>query len=328
MPTIPRTSLAAVLTAAVGLTTTACLPDALLITPVRTNRKLVESEIVHEAWLAPKIAVIDVTGVLVNARRPGLLSDGEQPVSLLLEQLDRARRDGAVKAVILRINSPGGTVGAGELMHHEVMRFREETGKPVIAVMMDVAASGAYYVACACDELVAHRSTVTGSIGVILQLFDVTGAMAKIGVTPNTIKSGPLKAIGSPFQRLSDQDREVFQGVIDGMYEEFVAVVVAGRPNLTEARIRELADGRVYTAAQALDVGLIDRIGTLQEVIASTKQRVGVKHANVVAYHRPNGYVANYYARGGRPAEVNAIKIELPSWLRDRTPRFMYLWSP
>ncbi len=305
-----------------------CAPTGFLITPVSTRRQLVETELIHQAWLAPKIAVIDIEGVMVNARKADLLSDGEHPVSLLLEELDRAAADRAVKAVILRINSPGGTVGASELMHHQVLRFRQKTAKPVVAVMMDVAASGAYYLACACDEIVAHRSTVTGSIGVILQLFDFTGTMAKIGVTPTTIKSGDLKGGGSPFVTLAEEDRRIFQSIIQQMHDDFVAVVVAGRPQLTEERIRELADGRVYTARQALENGLIDRIGTLQEAIDDLKHTIGARRVNVVAYHRPLNYVPNYYARHPLSPRINLINVDLPAWLRGSGARFMYLWVP
>lgn len=302
------------------------MPNGFLITPVRTNRKLVETTLRSEAWLAPKIAVIDVDGILANAASSSLLGSGEQPVSLLLEKLDKARNDHRVKAVILRINSPGGTVAASELMHAEIMHFRESTSKPVVAVMMDVAASGGYYIACACDEIVAHRSTVTGSIGVVMQLFDVTGTMRKIGVKPTTIKSGELKAGGSPFHTLSETDRAVFQSIIDEMHQRFVEVVAMGRPKLTAERIRQLADGRVYTAGQALEVGLVDSIGTMRTTVEAVKKRIGAKHIRLVSYHRPMGYVPNYYARAA--TAPNVVHIDLPPWLRSAGARFMYLWAP
>ena len=148
--------------------------QGLLIRPVSTNRPLVETVLSRDGVFAfDKIAVIDVSGVMANSAGSGLFGDGEHPVSLLVEQLDKARRDRRVKGVVLRINSPGGTVTASELMHAEIERFKE-SGKPIVAVMMDVAASGGYYIACACDEIIAHKSTVTGSIGVIMQMFDIS----------------------------------------------------------------------------------------------------------------------------------------------------------
>ena len=319
-------------TACCALAAAGCMPDSIMITPVHRKPELIEQTLVRGGWFAPKIALIDVDGVIVNERTSMLLGDGEHPVSLLLEKLDRARGDSSVRAVILRINSPGGSVVAAELMHAEIERFRRETGRPVVAVMMDVAASGGYYIACACDEIVAHPSSVTGSIGVILQLFDVTGTMSKIGVTGHTIRSGDRKGGGSPFERLSDQDRAIFQTMIDEMHERFVQVVAAGRPELTLERARELADGRVYTAGQALELGLIDRIGTIRDVVNEFKHRMGVARANVVTYGRPTGYNPNIYARArageGARGDVNIVNIDLPGWLRGGGARFMYLWWP
>ncbi|MCH7700659.1 MAG: signal peptide peptidase SppA [Planctomycetes bacterium] len=307
-----------------------CFPSGgFLIKPVSANRDLDETVLTADSrWAAAKIALIDVDGILMNRNKPELLGDGEHPVSLLLEQLDKARRDPRVKGVLLRINSPGGSVTASELMHEEIMHFRK-SGKPVVAVMTDVAASGGYYIACACDRILAHRSSVTGSIGVIMQLFDVTGTMAKLGVSGEAITSGRNKAGGSPFTPLTDEQRAIFQGVVDELYDRFVTVVAEGRPDLDEARVRELADGRIYTAQQALDVGLIDGITTMRQAIADLKRQVGEKRIKVVAYHRPLGYKPNYYAQ--RPAgrgDTNLLNIDLSGWPQRIAPRFMYLWSP
>ena len=179
------------------------MPQGLLIQPVSTDQALVETVIYREAAFASdKILVADVDGLLINAHATELFGRGEHPVGLLLEQLDKARRDRSVKGVVLRINSPGGAVTAAELMHQEITRFREKTGAPVVAALMDVAASGGYYVACACDEIIAQRSTVTGSIGVLMQTFDLTGTMAKLGIGADAITSGPHKDAGSPFSKI------------------------------------------------------------------------------------------------------------------------------
>jgi len=310
--------------------TAGCMPGGLLIQAVSTDRALDETVIYREtAFAGDKVAVVDVAGVLLNAHEPELFAEGEHPVSLLLEQLDKARRDSSVRGVVLRINSPGGTVTASELMHEEVVRFREQSGKPVVAALMDVAASGGYYVACACDEIVAQRSTVTGSIGVLLQTFDLTGTMAKLGVRADAITSGRNKGAGSPFAKMSPEQRAVFQAMVDEMYDQFVAVVAEGRPELSEERVRALADGRVYTAAQALELGLIDRIGTIRDAVALVKQRAGAERVCLVRYHRPLGYAANYHATAPqRPGDVNLVKLDVPSLWRWTTPRFLYLWAP
>ena len=306
-----------------------CAPTSFLITPFQSNRGLVETVVDRDSGFAwPKIAVIEVSGLLMNMAKPGLLGSGEHPVSLFAEQLDRASRDSAVKAVLLKINSPGGTVVASELMYDELMHFKQETGKPVVAVMMDVAASGGYYLACACDQIVAQPSTVTGSIGVIMRTFDVSGTMNLLGIKSEAITSGPMKDLGSPYRGMKPAEREVFQHIIDDMYGRFVRAVAAGRPALDESAVRKLADGRVYTAGQALEAGLIDRIATMREVIADLKTQVGVKAARVVIYHRPRDYKPTYYARGpGSPMELNVLKIELPPLL-SMTPQFLYLWAP
>lgn len=312
---------------------TGCMPDGILLTPVSTNRELVEETVIRERGLpSDKIAVIDVTGILMNAYEPQFFGQGEHPVSRLLEQLDKAERDPHVVAVVLRINSPGGSVTASELVHHEVTRFRKSTGKPVFAVMMDVAASGGYYVACACDEIWAYSSSVTGSIGVLAQFLDVSGTMQKIGMNAPAITSGPNKDAGSPFKSMTPEQLAIFQTIVDEMYDGFVAVVTSGRPGLTEEKVRELADGRVYTAGQALELGLIDHIGTIRDALSAMKERTGSKAVRVVTYRRPLEYRPNYYAQApGAPTtgvDVNLIKLDVPSLAGLGTPQFLYLWAP
>ena len=309
---------------------TGCTQPSLLLTPVNVRRTLVETELSRDSrWAKDKIVLIDVTGSISNAPKLQLLGQGEHPVSLLLEQLDKARRDRRVKGVILRINSPGGTVVASELMHDEIMHFKK-SGKPVISVMMDTATSGAYYIACACDKILAQPSTVTGSIGVIMQMFDLTGTMKLVGVEGDAITSGQYKDIGSPLRTMTPEEREMFQQIVNDMYERFVDVVVAGRPRLDEAAVRRLADGRVYSATQALEAGLIDRIASLREATEMLKERVGSKRVRLVAYQRPLGYRPNYYAQA--PAtpggDINLLKFELPTLLEHTTPQFLYQWIP
>ena len=314
----------------VGLTGAGCNAPSLLITPVSSRQRLVETVLKRDAWFArDKIALIEVNGVIVNAPKPQLLGKGEHPVSYLLEQLEKARRDRAVKAVILRINSPGGAVVASELMHEDIRHFKE-SGKPVIAVMMDVAASGAYYIACACDEIVAQPSTITGSIGVMMQMLDVSETMRMIGIKADAITSGEHKDTGSPLRPMRPQERELFQGIVDQMYDRFVQVVADGRPDLDAAAVRSIADGRVYTASQALELGLIDRIAGVRDTVSAVKQRIGVKNIRLVTYHRPVGYKPNVRASvpGRTHGDVNLLNVDLSDWPLTPSPRFMYLWAP
>jgi len=315
---------------ALGLLVAGCSPPGLLITPVTTRRELVEAQLGREgAFARDKIAVIEVSGLLINWNKPQLLGEGEHPVSLLLEQLDRAAGDPSVKAVLLRLNSPGGTVTASQLMYDEVRYFRAQTGKPVVAVLMDVAASGGYFIACACDEIIAQSSTVTGSIGVVMQTFELSGTMEMIGVKGDAITSGTYKDTGSPFRPMRPDERQIFQSIVDDMYERFVQVVVQGRPALSKEKVRALADGRVYIADQALKAGLVDRVATMREAIDATKKRAGLRSIRLVTYQRPLAYRPNYYAAAPGPTggDVNLLKIESLPWLTP-APRFLYLWSP
>jgi protease-4 len=309
-----------------------CSPGSFLITPVYGSRALQEKVVARESvWAERKIALVDVDGVLTNARQSSLLgSEGDNPVARFKEKLDKAARDERVEAVVLRINSPGGGVTASDLMFNEIKSFRQRTGKPVIACMLDTAASGGYYIACAADRIYAHPTTVTGSIGVIMITPDLTGLMSKVGVQTNVIKSGEMKDAGSPFRPMREQDRQLYQNLINSMYERFLDVVAAARTSLTRDQIRTLADGRVYLAPDAREKGLIDEIGTLQDAIGAAKTAAKVdRPVLVVQYSLAHNYRQNVYAEApGAPAQVNLINVELPKWLNGASPEFLYLWAP
>ena len=309
-----------------------CGSRAFQIQLVPTNQSLRETLIQKDDgfFVSNKTAVIDFDGLMVNRRRSGLLRTGENPVSLFIEKLDKAAADSSVKAVVLRLNSPGGTVAASDIMHHRLLEFKRKTGKPVIACVVGLGCSGAYYLACGCDGIITQPSAVTGSIGTIFQTFSVAGTMEKIGVKAVTIKSGELKDMGSPLHDLSEDERRVLQGVIDDLYEQFLQVVQQGRPDLSEAKIRELADGRVYTAKQALREGLVDKIGYLTDGIEWAGEMAGVEKAKVVIYHRASSYKPNAY--GSATANMEGlgplINIDLPDWLASGESQFLYLWQP
>ena len=309
-----------------------CRQTALQITLVRADQQLVETQIQGDRlmFITDKIAIIDVDGLLVNRQKRGLIRLGENPVSLFIEKLDRSARDESVKAVVLRLNSPGGTVAASDIMYHHLRRFKRETGKPVIACVLGLGCSGAYYVACGCDGIVAQPTSVTGSIGTILQTFSVAGTMEKIGVKAVTIKSGQLKDMASPLHDLSDEERDVLQGIIDHFYQQFLDVVEDARKTIDKQKLQELADGRVFTAEQALQEGLIDRIGYLDEGIEWAKEKAGMQRGRVVIYHRPSGYKPNAYGLSSASAEGLSplINIELPDWLNTGGAQFLYLWHP
>ncbi len=312
---------------ALALSLGGCGPTAYKITPIPADRTLQKEVIIDEGLFAREIAMIEIDGVIMNSSRFSLFGEGENPVSLFSERLDKAAAEG-VAAVVLRINSPGGGVTASDVMYTELLAFKQRTGRPVVAVLMDVAASGGYYVACGADEIVAQPTTVTGSIGVIMQLVNFNGTMGKIGVESNAIVSGPMKDAGSPLRRLRDEEREVFQTLVDQMYDRFVQVVATGR-KMDAAKVRELADGRVYSASQAVELGFVDRIATLKEALAGVKTRIGAKRVRVVSYKRPTDYKPNVYAANPAPQpQLNMVNIEIPGSLMLPQAQFMYLWAP
>ncbi len=315
------------------LLTVGCGPTSFLITPVPARQGLDERIVISESpWTLNRVALIDVDGVLINARPSSLIGPaGDNPVSVFTEKLKRAAEDDRVKAIVLRINSPGGTVTATDLMYNELQRVRQQTGKPVVACMLDVAASGGYYLACAADRIYAYPTTVTGSIGVIMILPELSGTMRKIGVDVNVIKSGELKDMGSLFREMDPTERAVFQKLVDGMYERFVGVVEKGRGNIGPDGVRQLADGRVYLGPEAAELGLVDEVGTLREAIAGAKQLAGLesKPVKVVRYVQPIAYRPNIYSRTASPPEqVNVIHVELPEWLTGPAPQLLYVWAP
>ncbi len=273
-----------------------------------------------------KVLLIDLAGVL--AEEPIFTLESRPQVPLLArirEELDKAEKDERVRAVVLRINSPGGTVTASDVIYHEIGAFKARRKVPVIASILDVGASGGYYVALAADRIVAHPTTITGSIGVLMLTVNSGGLLEKIGVSATYIKSGQYKDMGSPFRTMTPEERELFQGLIDRLYGRFVALVARER-HLEEARVRSVADGRVYTAAEAFSLGLIDRIGYLEDAIELAKESAGVTEARVVAYHRPRQYRATIYS-GAEPPAPGAGVTDLAR-LVVSGPRFLYLWWP
>ena len=279
-----------------------------------------------------KILIIDITGIISEEEKRGIAGLSGEPdmVARIKEELKTAAKDKHIKAVILRINSPGGTVTASDIIYHEIEQFKKKTNNKVIACIMDLGASGGYYVAVSADRIVAHPTTVTGSIGVIMLNLSVEGLLQKIGVKDTSIKTGEHKDMGSPLKTMTEEERKIFQGVLDNMYERFLSVIAENRKELTQEKLKLLADGRIYTARQALEYGLIDQIGYLDEAIELAKQEAGLTTARVVVYHRPGAYKNNIYSQLSSSGfgTINLLNIDLKTFVRSGTPSFMYLWSP
>jgi protease-4 len=270
----------------------------------------------------PKIALLEIAGVITDTPRRGAFGLIEAPsmVSDLREQLDRAAEDPEVGALVLRIESPGGSVAATETLHHEVSRWREQEDRPVIAYLNGIAASGGYYLAMAADRVVAHPATVTGSIGVVMPGLGFAGLMERFGVADQSIKSGEFKDIGSPIRPMTASDRAQLQGIVDDLHTRFVETVDAGRPGLDHAQARALADGRLFTARQALEAGLIDAVGYIEDAVTEAEQDIGAATSRVIMYERPGRPRENIHSRAapGSPS-VDSRSAALEAG-------FYYLW--
>ncbi|MBB6431193.1 signal peptide peptidase SppA [Algisphaera agarilytica] len=288
-------------------------------------------------WGSQHIMIIDVTGMIANADQGGLLSAGDNPVARLTEGLRLAANDNRVSAVVLRLNTPGGTVTASDMMYREVQRFKTKTGKPVVMVMMDVAASGGYYLACAGDHIIAYPSTVTGSIGVIFQTVSVKPALSRIGVEAEALVSGPNKAAGSPLETLEDSQREILQGLVDRFYADFVTVVRENRTDVDADTWDMITDGRVFTGRRAYELGLVDQLGDIRDGISKAKELSGASTADVFVAHRPLDYVSGPYsqapatARSDSSTQINLLQINLDdalSTVHAADSGMYYLWVP
>ena len=317
-----------------------CSLPSLLIQPVSSSPALEETVVEAGKTRREKVAVIEVEGLIANTRAGsgGLLGAEENPVSKFKQQLDAAAADRRVKAVVLRMNTPGGTVAASDLVYSLIQDFKARTGKPVIAACQTVCASGGYYVACAADEIHAAPTSLVGSIGVILELPDASQLLDKIGVKFTAIKSGPLKDLGSPFKPLGDDDRAVLQGTVDEFYARFTGVVKAARTVKDE---KTAFDGRVFTGEGAKEMGLVDRVCQLTESIDRARELAKSPGARVVMYRRPYGYQGSIYAGSEdltpraesheASAQLAAALAKLPivaDVSRMTRPGFYYLWRP
>jgi protease-4 len=297
-------------------------------------------ETVVEGSGSAKILILDIEGVLSEGEETsafGLITH-ESQVARVRQQLKMARKDSRIAALVLRIDSPGGTAAASDLLYHEVAEFKHEQNIPVLAQMMGVAASGGYYVAMAADAIYAQPTTVTGSIGVIFEGVNFAGLMGKLGVADQTLKSGAFKDAGSPLRPMTPAERAQLQSVIDELYARFCEVVAAGRPKLGLERVHALADGRAFAAPQALEAGLVDRIAYLPDAIDEARRRAGVAKARVILYRRDSEWAENIYSRAplgagprtATPSPPGELRLDLGLGLRPplRGPAFLYLWWP
>lgn len=270
-----------------------------------------------------RIALIPVEGTISES--PGGLWSDTIDFEGILSQLQQAMEDDSVKAVILRINSPGGEVVASDEIYRAIKRVQEQ-GKPVVASMGGTAASGGYYIATAADWILANPNTLTGSIGVIFTLPNYEGVADLIGYKVNVIQSGAMKDMGNPWREMRPDEKEVFQKLVDETYGRFVDLVAKER-GMPREKVLTLADGRIYTGQQAKDLGLVDELGTLDDAFAAAKRLAGLEEAQLIRYVYPSmgwfDLAGGLFGRAREPLTDWKSLLPLPT-----EPRLMYLFQP
>ena len=258
-----------------------------------------------------RVAVLPVEGVITSERQ-------------VLGHLETFRRDGSVRAFVIEIRSPGGTVGASQSIYREIRKLREMDDRPIVAWMGDIAASGGYYVSLAADSVYALPGTLTGSIGVIMEFPNASELMRKVGVEWEVVKSGEHKDMGSPSRPLSDSDREILEGVVLDVWDQFVDAVADNRP-IARAEVVALADGRIFSGEQAVELGLVDGIATLNEAIDAAGRMAGLGERPQTLRPRPRRVRWIDLLLGLTETKARHLLEILPS-VPSVTPRLLYEW--
>ncbi len=254
-----------------------------------------------------KIALVEISGQITDSRE-------------IVRQLSKYRRDDDIKAILLRINSPGGAVAPSQEIYDEVLRVRADK-KKIYASMGSLAASGGYYIAVAADRIFANPGTLTGSIGVIMAFANAEKLMEKIGLEPQVVKSGKYKDVGSPARKMTAEERIYLQRVVDDVHQQFIDAVVQGR-NITPKQARKLADGRVFTGRQALELKMVDEMGGLEDVIVKLGEAAGIEGRPRVVWEEPPKGFLEWLMQGSLPKEFKA------NWIPSQFPSLQFLWLP
>jgi protease-4 len=286
-------------------------------------------EVTLEGRADEKIQMIPITGFISDAPKSHLMRTTPSMVQEVVSHLRLAEKDDKVKVVLLKIDTPGGTATASDILYHEILAFKERTGKKVVVCMMNLATSGGYYVSLPADRIIAHPTTVTGSVGVILMRPEVSGLMEKIGVGVQVNKSGENKDMGSPFRPITPAEENMLQDLADTLGKRFVDLVARHR-GLEGERLATVADARVFLADAAVEAGLVDKIGYLSDAIADAKQIAGLAaDARVVTYRRteyPDDNLYNTLTSGGRTGPRPLVDMGPIADLLALDAGFYYLW--
>ncbi len=262
-----------------------------------------------EFAIGQKVAVVALDGEILESRD-------------VIDAIHKYADNSMVKAIVIRINSPGGAIAPSQEIYSEIRKTRQKSGKPFVASVDSLGASGGYYVAAACDEIVANPGSITGSIGVILQWFEVKDLLAWAKMKPETITSGAMKAAGSPYRELSDAERQYLQAIVTQLHGQFVkAVAEARKGKITEQQVAQLADGRVFTGEQALGLKLIDKLGNLNDAVSEAARLGGIHGEPVMIYPKPRTHGLIDLL-----TDNNETRSLIERVAARRVPQFLYRW--
>lgn len=287
-------------------------------------------ETVLEGEGSEKILLIDLQGVINNQKAQAFTgaTTALGMVEQVREIISKAEKDKDIKALLIKMNSPGGTVTASDIILHELVTYKQKFEIPIYVHVMDLAASGGYYIALAGDEIIAHPTSLIGSIGVIALKVNMENLMEKIGVEWEVVKSGDKKDFMSPFRPFTAEERKLFQDTIDNFHTRFVTIIAENRSELDIDEVKPLADGRVYDSTQAMNLNLIDGIGYISDTVERIRLKLENPDLKVVTYQRQGDYKTNLYSIAPQPPTFNMINLDLGVDKNTLSPYFLYLWMP
>ena len=287
-------------------------------------------EVTIEGSGSEKILMVDFEGIINNQKDKDFAGRTTElgMVEKIRGVIEKAEKDNKIKALLLKVNSPGGTVTASDIIFKLLKVYKESNKVKIYIQVMDLAASGGYYVSLAGDKIIAHPTSLVGSIGVIALKVNLEELMSKIGVNWEIVKSGDKKDFMSPFRSFTKEERDLFQNTIDKYHKRFVTKIAENRSQLKMPEVKLLADGRVFDAEQAKELKLIDHIGYLTDTIERIKSDLGNLNLKLITYHRSSNYQGNIYSQFQKPTTFNMINFDLGLNPNSLSPYFLYIWSP
>ena len=278
-----------------------------------------------------KVLVISIRGTISDAPKKQFITTRPSMVQEVVSQLRKAGKDPEVRAVLLKVNSPGGSVTASDILYNEIVAFKQKTKAKVVVAMMGVAASGGYYISLPADYILAHPTSLTGSVGVLFLRPDVAGLMDKIGVDVEVSKTGKNKDMGSPFRQATAEEKQIIKGLIDQLGKQFLDRIAEHR-KIDPENLKAISAARIFLANDALKLGMVDSIGYLAEAVSQAKKLADLpENAKIVVYRRTeypddNIYNTSTSHYGGRGLSI--ISLDLPASLTSFQAGFYYLWQP